>query len=100
MSPPSEFPNPRGDDPWDNDAICWLLLQEGGRGWTRQNLGECLRRQPNRLRNDAVNVERATSLARRHGVRQVELPFGRRTIVRLVRTDRNAPGDYPAERLR
>jgi hypothetical protein len=91
---PTTYPNPRNDDPWDNDAIYWLLEQAGGSARSRHDLAECLRHQPARLRNESDKVARAESFASRHGVRWVEEPFGRRTIFRLYRTDPAAP-EYP-----
>lgn len=92
--PPNTYPNPRNDDPWDNDAVQWLLRQPGGSSWTRGVLFECLRRQPNQLRRNARRVDAAAALARRHGVEQRDAVRGTRGIVRLHRTDGDAPA-YP-----
>ena len=98
--PPSTYPNPRGDDPWDNDAVHYLLDQpDVAASFKRGPLMECLRRQPNRLKNQPQRVEEAAELARRHGVIQkssYNADVGK-TIVRLIRTDPGAPS-YPAER--
>lgn len=96
---PANYPNPRNDDPWDNDAVRWLLLQDGGTKWTRGSLMEALRRQERLVRDQPRVVADAARFAARFGVRQVELPYGTRTITRLVRTDAKAP-PYPADRVR
>ncbi len=91
---PTTFSNPGDDDPWDNDAAHWLLTQSGGKTWTLGVLFECLRQQPNRLRRDPQRVKAAAQLAKRHGVVQERHRHGSRTIVRLYRTDPDAPS-YP-----
>ncbi len=93
-TPPSTYPNPRNDDPWDNDAVHWLLEQPGGEAWTRGVLMECLRRQPNQLARNRHRVDEAARLATRHGVVQERIERGTGSIVRLFRTDDNAP-TYP-----
>lgn len=96
-SPPTTYPNPRDDDPWDNDAVHWLLDQPGvATSWKRGPLFECLRRQPARLRNQPARVEKAARLAKQFGVRQVSVYDANigKTLVRLVRTDDAAP-TYP-----
>ena len=90
-TPPSTYPNPRNDDPWDNDAVHWLLDQPGGEAWTRGVLMECLRRQPNQLARDRRRVDEAARLAKRHGVAQERTERGNGFIVRLFRTDCDAP---------
>ncbi|MFV0316207.1 MAG: hypothetical protein ACK5O2_04505 [Microthrixaceae bacterium] len=97
---PTTYPNPRGDDPWDNDAVHYLLEQpDVDASFRRGPLTECLRRQANRLDKQPHRVAEAEQLARRHGVRQVLLHDRRigKDIVRLIRTDAQAP-KYPAER--
>ena len=43
---PDRYPNDFGDDPWDNDAVHWLLDQPGvAAEWSRQRLFEALRRR-------------------------------------------------------
>lgn len=99
---PSKYPNPRGDDAWDNDAIHFLLEQpDVSATFKRGPLAECLRRQPNRLDKQPHRVAEAADLAARHGVRQIEIYDARigKTVVRLVRTDPSAPA-YPADRMR
>jgi DNA helicase IV len=93
-TPPSTYPNPRNDDPWDNDAVHWLLEQAGGAQWTRGVLMECLRRQPNQMARNRRRVDDAARLARCHGVIQERTPLGKRPVVRLYRTDPHAP-PYP-----
>ena len=65
---PSTYENPRRDDPWDNDAVRWLLTQPGSEHRTFQTLFEALRRQPAWIENRPGRVADAASLARRHGV--------------------------------
>lgn len=99
--PPTVYPNPRSDDPWDSDAIGYLLAQpQVAHQWKRVPLFECLRRQANRMENDPQRVIAAAELARLHGVIQREIHDQRigKHIVRLIRTDANAPR-YPANRL-
>ena len=97
---PTQYPNPRGDDPWDNDAVHFLLDQEAVSAvFKRGPLMECLRRQMNRLETQPDRVEEAKLLAARFGVRQIEC-FDQhlgKTVVRLVRTDADAP-TYPDDR--
>lgn len=95
--PPDTYPNPRNDDPWDNDAIHWLLEHEDvASAFTRHNLFECARRQPRRLEEDLDNVILAAKFCERHGVEQVEVLDQRigKQIWRLRRTDADAP-EYP-----
>jgi hypothetical protein len=99
--PPSAYPNPRGDDPWDNDAVHYLLDQfDVSASFTRGPLMECLRRQPNRVKNQPHRVAEAAELARRHGVIQKPLFDAEvgKTVVRLIRTDLGAPA-YPSTRV-
>lgn len=95
--PPDTYPNPRNDDPWDNDAIHWLLEHEDvAAAFTRHNLFECARRQPRRMEDDLENVILAAKICERYGVEQVEVfdqRIGKR-IWRLRRTDPGAP-EYP-----
>ena len=99
-TPPTTYPNPRGDNPYDNDAVHWLLEQPGvhAAGWTRGTLMECLRRQPNRVRNQPDRVDEAARLAARYGVLQKEETDPRigKSLVRLHRTDPGKP-TYPGE---
>lgn len=98
---PTTYPNPRGDDPWDNDAVHYLLEKaDVAASFRRGPLAECLRRQPNRLEKQPHRVAEAEEFARRHGVRQAPM-YDRRIgkdIVRLIRTDADAP-QYPPERV-
>lgn len=98
--PPNRYPNPRNDDPWDNDAVQWLLQQAGGNRWTRGVLFEHLRRQRRLVERDAPRLAEAAEFARRHGVLQVEMfdhDLGKQ-IVHLLRTDGAAP-QYPSDRV-
>jgi len=100
VDPPSTYPNPRGDDPWDNDAVHYLLDQpDVAISFKRGPLMECLRRQPNRLKNQPHRVQEAAEFARRHGVIQKPVYNAEigKTTVRLIRTDPRAP-KYPPTR--
>jgi hypothetical protein len=97
--PPTTYAdsNDRGNDPWDHDAVCWMLDQLGREGdWTYHNLFECSRRQRNRMENDLDRVIEAANVCGRLGVRQIELrdPKIGKVIIRLRRTDPNSP-EYP-----
>jgi hypothetical protein len=96
---PTKYPNPRPDQPWDHDAVQWLLLEheDVGREFTRGTLFECARRQPRRLELDAKRVERAAMFCRLYGVEQIPVvdPTRGIRIVRLRRTDPDRPRDYP-----
>jgi hypothetical protein len=94
--PPDRYPNPRRDNAWDNDAVHWLLDQEGAEPYTRGTIMECARRQPGRVANDGKRVELIAALCRRHGVQQLLTvdPDKGKEIWRLRRTDAEAP-EYP-----
>lgn len=96
---PTTYPNPRGDDAWDNDAVQWLLLRGTSNKWTRGVLMEALRRQGRIVRDRPDIVADAAQFAAGFGVRQIEVPRGNRTITRLIRTDARAPS-YPSNRVR
>lgn len=96
-SEPTTYPNPRNDNPWDNDAVHWLLDHaDVAAEFTRGALMECLRRQPGRVRNQPERVARAAELANRHGVQQrlVEDATIGKSVIRLIRTDPERP-EYP-----
>lgn len=96
-APPERYPNPRNDDPWDSDAIHWLLDHDDvAAAFTRHNLFECARRQPGRMKNDLDNVILAARVCERYGVEQVQVFDAKigKTVWRLRRTDAGAP-EYP-----
>lgn len=96
-NPPTTYPNPRNDDPWDNDAVHWLLTHDDvAAAFDRHNLFECARRQARRVAEDTDRVIEAATLCERHGVRQVLVfdPKIGKEIYRLRRTDADAP-EYP-----
>lgn len=73
LTPPDTYPNPRGDNAWDNDAVQWLLTHDDvAAQFDRANLMECARRQPRRLENDLDRVILAANLSGLHGVEQIE----------------------------
>ncbi len=94
---PDTYPNPRGDNAWDNDAVHWLLEHpDVSAVFTRHDLAECTRRQPKRLENDLDNVILAAKICERYGVDQIQVvdrAIGK-TVWRLRRTDPDAP-EYP-----
>lgn len=99
IEPPTAYAesNDRGNDPWDHDAVWWMLDQLGPTaGWTYHNLFECARKQRNRIEKDLDRVIEAANVCGRLGVEQIELhdPKIGKLIVRLRRTDDGAP-DYP-----
>ena len=93
---PPRDPERVTDDPWDANAVRWLLGRPGGSSWTRGTLMECLRRQPNRLRSMPARVEAAARFAAANGVEQSEESRGGGKVVHLYRTDADAP-EYPAD---
>ena len=98
---PDTYENPRGDNPWDNDAVHWLLEHDDvAAEFDRHNLMECARRQPKRLDTDLDRVILAARLCERHGVQQVRVLDRRigKEVWRLVRTDPGAP-DYPDDAI-
>lgn len=106
--PPTTYPNLRKDNPWDNDAVSWLLEHDDvAKHFKRTDLFECARRQPQRLAEDLDRVILAAQLCDRHGVEQLQV-FDRnrgKTVWRLRRTDPGAPkypdygADAPASRM-
>ena len=99
IDPPRTYSdtNDRANDPWDHDAVCWMVEQLGtDPGWTYHNLFECARKQRNRIANDLDRVIEAANICGRLGVQQIELQDHRigKRIVRLRRTDDAAPA-YP-----
>lgn len=95
---PARDPDRPQDDPYDADAVRFLLAQPGGQAWTRGSLTEHLRGQP-RLAVD--RVAEARSFALRHGVRVHVHDDGR--TAHFFRSDPEAPIPYPtseAERRR
>jgi hypothetical protein len=84
------------DDPWDADAVRFLLSRPEGATWNLSDLSECLRRQLGRRMHKASDIRRAADLATKYGVEQIEEPFGKTTVVRLYRSDADAP-PYPLD---
>jgi hypothetical protein len=98
--PPTTYgeSNERGNDPWDHDAVCWILEQLGkASGWTYGVFFECARKQPIRKQNDLDRVIDAARICGSLGVEQLEVrdPYLGKVVVRLRRTDADAP-EYPA----
>lgn len=85
---PDRDPDRPADDPWDADAVRYLMPLTGrSRGWLMEHL-----RGQERLDPRDVDVARAT--ARQHGVEVRAHPDGR--TFHLFRTDSEAPTPYPA----
>jgi hypothetical protein len=98
--PPAEYAasNERRNDPWDHDAVCWVLDRlDPGSGWTYAVFFECARKQPNRKKNDPDRVIEAAHICGSLGVDQLDVydPAIGKTVVRLRRSDPDAP-TYPA----
>jgi hypothetical protein len=91
--PPRRDPDRPQDDPWDANAIRYLLDTPEGRQWTRGNLMECMREQGNRVRRQPDKVREAAELAVKYGVERRPDP-GAKTI-HFFRTDDEAPLPYP-----
>lgn len=88
---PERDPERPQDDPWDANAVRYLLGQSDvAAAWKRGPLMECLRRQPNRVKNMPDRVDEAARLATKYGVEQ------RREgqVIHFYRTDPDAP-EYP-----
>lgn len=100
MRIPDRDPERPQDDPWDADAVRYLLGQSDVGTWTHGNLRECLRRQGNRMKRQPELVGEAARFARRHGVEQRDGARGRGILVRLYRTDPDAPEYLADERER
>jgi hypothetical protein len=95
--PPTTYGNSRNDNPWDNDAISWLLEHDDvAQHFKKTDLFECARRQPQRLTDDLDRVILAAKLCERHGVEQLEVFDAKigKIVWRLRRTDPGAP-EYP-----
>jgi len=71
--------------------VRWLLTQSGSERWTYQTLFEALRRQPAWVNKRPGRVADAAALAQRHSVKQRGEKRGQWEIVRLERTDQDAP---------
>lgn len=100
IEPPTTYidSNDRNNDPWDHDAVCWILEQLGpSTEWTYGVFFECARKQKNRKENDLDRVIEAARICGSVGVVQLEVHDAAigKDIVRLRRTDAGAP-DYPA----
>jgi hypothetical protein len=94
MQVPERDPERPQDDPWDANAVRWLLGQPGGGAWTRGKLMQCLRKQPAQGARTPADVQHAADFADRHGVKRVAEEYGTQFVVRLYRTDAGAPS-YP-----
>jgi hypothetical protein len=95
---PMRYPNARGDNPFDDDAVDWLLTQPGvAQEFSRVQLFECARRQRRLLKAHPARVERAAALCGQYHVEQIPVfdPKIGKTIWRLRRTDPGTPADYP-----
>lgn len=95
--PPRDPDYPR-DDPYDADAVRFLLGQAGASGWSRVSLMEHLRGQ-SRLSTERIRAARA--FGELHGVAVRQHSDGK--TAHLFRSDKTAPVPYPsseAERRR
>jgi len=90
--PPRDPERPQ-DDPWDADAVRYLMRVAGGNQWSRSALMECLREQPGRLKRQPELVDQAIAHAAKHGVER--RPDAGGTTIHFFRTDADAPRYYP-----
>ena len=91
--PPRDPDRPQ-DDPWDADAVRYLMTKPEGAGWSRGELMECLREQHRRVERQPDRVNEAKRLASQHEVDR-HADAGGKTI-HFFRNDRAAPRPYPA----
>jgi predicted DNA-binding transcriptional regulator AlpA len=90
---PPRDPAMRSTDPWDADAIRWLLGFKGAETFRPHELLACLRNQPSARRRDPDRVEEAHRLAW-----EAELTVGRDIggqTIHLFRSDLGRPTMYP-----
>ena len=92
--PPERDPDRPQDDPWDANAVRYLLDQPEGSHWTRGNLMECMREQGNRMTSQPDKVREAADLAPSYGVERRPDQGGK--TIHFFRTDNAAPVPYPA----
>ena len=90
--PPRDHERPQ-DDPWDADAVRYLMRVAGGNQWSRSALMECLREQPGRLKRQPELVDQAICHANNHGVER--RPDAGGTTLHFFRSDPDAPRYYP-----
>lgn len=93
-TPPSRDPERPQDDPWDANAVRYLLETPDGETWRRGDLMECLREQPGRLQRQPRRVAEAKRLAEKNGVERRPDPGGK--TIHFFRTDPRAPTPYPS----
>ncbi len=93
-APPPRDPERPQNDPWDADALLYLLSKPEGSQWSRGSLFECMREQGNRLKNQPDKVHQASDLAKRYGVDRRPDPGGK--TIHFFRTDAEAPRPYPS----
>lgn len=90
---PARDPERPQDDPWDANAVRFLLGTPEGAAWKRGDLMECLREQKGRVTRQPDRVRAAGQLAKTYGVDR-RPDVGGKTI-HFFRTDRHAPTPYP-----
>lgn len=91
---PSRDPERPQDDPWDADAVRYLLNTPEGGAWRRGGLMECLRKQGNRVARQPERVAAAAALAKQYDVDCHPDPGGK--TMHFFRADGRAPRTYPA----
>lgn len=91
--PPRDPDRPQ-DDPWDANAVRYLLDTPEGGSWSRGTLMECLRGQRNRVERQPERVSAAAELASRYGVERRADPGGK--TIHFFRSDADAPATYPS----
>lgn len=90
---PERDPERPQDDPWDANAVRYLLATPEGRDWRRGDLMECLREQKNRVARQPDRVAAAAALADLYKVERTPDPGGK--TLHFFRSDPGAP-TYPA----
>lgn len=92
---PARDPDRPQDDPWDANAVRYLLRTPEGRAWTRGTLMECLREQSNRKKSQPDKVAAAAALAERYKVERRTDPGDH--VLHFFRNDGgpDAPDRYP-----
>lgn len=91
--PPRDPERPQ-DDPWDANAVRYLLGTADGAAWKRGDLMQCLREQASQVLRQPARVTAAAALASAHGVERRPDAGGK--TIHFFRTDEKAPRPYPA----
>lgn len=93
-APPPRDPERPQDDPWDADAVRFLLNTPDGAAWRRGDLMECMREQRKRVECQPDRVAAAARIAAKFGIDRRPDPGGK--TIHFFRTDDGAPAPYPS----